>query len=96
MMYLESELNAECVLAGQRVGIAETFGVSAAVAGESQQVLSLEINAGILHFKFVLNVFGQGVAEREGLQAQERAVFDVVVRTFVLLVVVVDRGSRDA
>lgn len=67
----ETKLNAESILAGQGVGVSETFGVGAAVVGYSKYVLGLEIYAGVFKEKFLLNFSGQSVAKGQSLQTQE-------------------------
>ena len=45
--------------------------------------------------QFAAERFGQRVAERQGFEPQERAVFDVVLRTLLLAVVILTGRSRN-
>lgn len=88
---LETELDAKCILAGQRIRIPQTFGVGTAVAGNSEEILSLEIYSGILKKQLFLYLLRNGVAQSQCFQTEERTVLDVVLRTFILAVRVVNR-----
>ncbi len=92
-MMLETELYAERVLARQGVGISEAFGIGSAVPGDGEEILSLEIYSGVLEEQFVLNLYGKSITHSQCFQAKERAVLDVILRTFVLAVGIVDRRS---
>ena len=70
-------MNTDGVLARHCVGIAKTFGIGTGVVCDSEYILCLEVDACICHAKLADDIGRERVAEREGLQAQERAVLDV-------------------
>ena len=87
-------MDTKCVLTRHSVGIAETFWVSTGVAGDSEHILCLEIYAGIAQVELAHYVGRQGVTQRECLEAEERAIFEVELRNLVLIVAIIGSWSR--